>query len=86
MYQPTHGDMGVVNEDDILIAISKSGNTEELIHFLEQVQHKNCKIISQKNKGSANATNVGIHASGMKYIKFLDADDLIINARNVVFK
>jgi arabinose-5-phosphate isomerase len=41
-----HGDMGVVNEDDILIAISKSGNTEELIHFLEHVQHKNCKIIS----------------------------------------
>ena len=41
-----HGDMGVINEDDILIAVSKSGNTEELIHFLEHVQHKNCKIIS----------------------------------------
>ena len=41
-----HGDMGVINEDDILIAVSKSGNTEELIHFLKHVEHKNCKIVS----------------------------------------
>ncbi len=41
-----HGDMGVINREDILIAISKSGNTEELIHFLHHVRHKNCKIIS----------------------------------------
>ena len=41
-----HGDMGVINEDDILVAVSKSGNTEELIHFLKNVEHKNCKIVS----------------------------------------
>ena len=38
--------MGVINEDDIIVAISKSGNTEELIHFLHHVKHKNCKIVS----------------------------------------
>jgi arabinose-5-phosphate isomerase len=41
-----HGDMGVINKNDILIAISKSGNTDELINFLYHVNHKNCKIIS----------------------------------------
>ena len=41
-----HGDMGVINEDDIIVAISKSGNTEELIHFLYHVKHKNCKIVT----------------------------------------
>ena len=41
-----HGDMGVINKGDILIAISKSGNTEELLHFLKHVEHKNCKIVS----------------------------------------
>ena len=41
-----HGDMGVINQEDVLIAISKSGNTEELIHFLHHVKHKNCKIVS----------------------------------------
>jgi arabinose-5-phosphate isomerase len=41
-----HGDMGVVDENDILIAVSKSGNTDELINFLHHVNHKNCKIVS----------------------------------------
>ena len=41
-----HGDMGVINKGDILVAISKSGNTEELIHFLKHVEHKKCKIVS----------------------------------------
>lgn len=41
-----HGDMGVVDENDVLIAVSKSGNTDELINFLHHVNHKNCKIVS----------------------------------------
>jgi arabinose-5-phosphate isomerase len=41
-----HGDMGVIDENDVVIAISKSGNTDELINFLYHVNHKNCKIIS----------------------------------------
>lgn len=41
-----HGDMGVIGEDDLLIAVSKSGNTDELITFLRHVNHKNCKIVS----------------------------------------
>ena len=32
-----HGDMGVIDSKDLLIAISKSGNTEELINFLHNV-------------------------------------------------
>ena len=57
------------------------GSTDNSLEILkrERKNLKNCKIISQKNKGSANATNTGIRASNMKYIKFLDADDLIIN-------
>lgn len=44
---------------------------------------KNCKIISQKNKGSAKATNVGIKLATMKYIKFLDADDILVNKATI---
>lgn len=33
-----HGDMGLLNHQDILIPISKSGNTSELIHFLKYVK------------------------------------------------
>lgn len=41
-----HGDMGVINKDDILISVSKSGNTDELVNFLHHVEHKKCKIVS----------------------------------------
>jgi len=41
-----HGDMGVISDDDVLVAISKSGNTEELLNFLHNVKRKCCKIIS----------------------------------------
>ena len=41
-----HGDMGVINRKDTIVAISKSGNTEELIHFLHHVKPKKCKIVS----------------------------------------
>lgn len=41
-----HGDMGVINQNDLLIAVSKSGNTDELINFLHHVEHKGCKIVS----------------------------------------
>ena len=58
-----HGDMGVINEGDILIAISKSGNTEELINFLKHVEHKNCKIVSihsNKNNKSLEYSSMDI--------------------------
>ena len=62
------------------------GSTDNSLEILkrERKNLKNCKIISQKNKGSANATNTGIRASNMKYIKFLDADDLIINKTTLI--
>ena len=57
------------------------GSTDNSLKIIkkETKNLKKCKIISQKNKGSANATNVGIKAAKMKYIKFLDADDVILS-------
>ncbi len=57
------------------------GSTDGSLKILKKETRKlkNCKIISQENKGSANATNVGINLAKMKYIKFLDADDIILS-------
>ena len=57
------------------------GSTDDSLKTLKKETRKlkNCKIISQKNKGSANATNIGISLAKMKYIKFLDADDVILS-------
>ena len=42
-----HGGMNIVQKDDILVAVSKSGCTGELYHFLKQlkIKNKDVKII-----------------------------------------
>lgn len=63
-----HGDMGVISENDLLIAVSKSGNTEELINFLYHVNHKNCKIVlihsNNKNESQKYSyLNINLHVN-----------------------
>jgi arabinose-5-phosphate isomerase len=41
-----HGDLGAVLEDDVVICISKSGNTEEIIRLLPMFKRKDVPIIS----------------------------------------
>ena len=63
-----HGDMGVIDENDLLIAVSKSGNTDELVNFLNHVSHKNCKIVSiHSNDGNQSqkysCLDINLHVS-----------------------
>jgi arabinose-5-phosphate isomerase len=56
-----HGDMGIIKENDIVVSVSKSGNTEELIAFLTNVKKrtKNTWIIhsNEKNISSELCSN-----------------------------
>ncbi|MAI84515.1 MAG: hypothetical protein CMM91_06210 [Rickettsiales bacterium] len=58
------------------------GSTDKSLSVLksETKDLKNCYIFNQENKGSANATNFGIKKAKHQFIKFLDADDVIINS------
>jgi len=48
-----HGDVGVVSENDVIIAITKSGNTEELLNFLFHVSKRTKNIcVLHSNKGN----------------------------------
>lgn len=40
-----HGDLGVMTSDDVVIAISNSGQTDELLRFIPMVLHMNIPII-----------------------------------------
>lgn len=40
-----HGDLGMVRNDDIVIIISKSGNTEELMHLIPMFKRINVTLI-----------------------------------------
>ena len=53
-----HGDLGVMTHDDVVLAISNSGQTDELLRFIPMVLHMNIPIIGMtwKNGISAHKT------------------------------
>ena len=69
---------GKFEREFIFIDDGSTDNSYKMILDLTK-NLKNTRIIKQKNKGSANATNVGIKLAKMKYVKFLDADDIILS-------
>jgi arabinose-5-phosphate isomerase len=41
-----HGDLGAIREDDIVLALSHSGETEELIRLMESIRRIGAKVIA----------------------------------------
>ncbi len=57
-----HGDLGMVHKNDVVLAISKSGETEELIHILPTLKWLNVPIILMTgNKNSTLAKNANVN-------------------------
>jgi arabinose-5-phosphate isomerase len=58
-----HGDLGQVTSDDIFIALSKSGETDELNILLASIRRIGCKIIAftgEKNSNLAHHSDIVI--------------------------
>ena len=55
-----HGDLGMVKKDDILILISYSGETEEIIKLLPSLKKLNVKIISLTGKNNSTLSKCAI--------------------------
>lgn len=61
--EAAHGDFGMTTKDDLIIAISNSGNTEEIIKLLPLIKRLNIPLITiTGNKSSilAKAANVNL--------------------------
>ena len=41
-----HGDLGAIREDDVVVALSHSGETEELVRLLESIRRIGARVIS----------------------------------------
>jgi arabinose-5-phosphate isomerase len=50
-----HGDAGMVTADDLLLAISKSGTTAEVVRFAEVVQRRGVPVVAITGCGGASA-------------------------------
>lgn len=64
-----HGDIGRIRKDDIIIALSKSGETEEIIKILPVIREIGCKLIaitcnplSQLGRASAVCLDVSVRS------------------------
>lgn len=57
-----HGDLGVMTKGDVVLAISYSGQTDELLRFIPMVLHMNIPIIGMSgNPGSLLAKYSTVH-------------------------
>ena len=48
-----HGDLGVMTQDDVVLAISNSGQTDELLRFIPMVLHMNVPIIGMSGNAES---------------------------------
>jgi arabinose-5-phosphate isomerase len=44
--EATHGDLGVIRSDDVVVALSNSGETDELLRLLETIRRLGAKLIA----------------------------------------
>src|SRR6266568_5521333 len=44
--EATHGDLGVIQGDDVVVALSYSGETDELLRLLESIRRLGAKLIA----------------------------------------
>ncbi len=61
-----HGDLGIVGADDVIIAISKGGESEEILGILPSIKRIGAKVISlvgDKDSSLAKASDIVIDAS-----------------------
>lgn len=57
-----HGDLGVMTPDDVVLAISNSGQTDELLRFLPMVIHMNVPVVAMSgNPESLLAKYSNVH-------------------------
>ena len=57
-----HGDLGMIEENDVVLLISNSGETDEVLKLIPFLKHqKNCTISMSNNDDSTLAKNTNYH-------------------------
>ena len=60
--EASHGDLGMITADDVLIALSNSGESNELLNILPHVKRRGAKIIAMTgNPQSSLAQDADVH-------------------------
>lgn len=60
--EAAHGDLGMITADDVVIALSNSGASDEVLMIVPQVKRRGAKLISMTGKpGSVLAREADVH-------------------------
>ncbi len=60
--EASHGDLGMITAGDLVLAISNSGETEEVLTILPMIKRMGSKLISMTGRPQSNlATNSDVH-------------------------
>ena len=66
--EANHGDIGMITKNDVVLAVSNSGQTEEILTLLPLLKRKNIPIVcltgdSQSELGMASTVNLDTHVT-----------------------
>ena len=66
--EANHGDIGMITKNDVVLAVSNSGQTEEILTLLPLLKRKNIPIVcltgnSQSELGMASTVNLNTHVT-----------------------
>ncbi|QRM20617.1 KpsF/GutQ family sugar-phosphate isomerase [Dechloromonas sp. TW-R-39-2] len=60
--EASHGDLGMITRDDVLLALSNSGESEELLRIVPQIKRQGAKLISMTGVATSTlAREADIH-------------------------
>lgn len=62
----------------IEIVVVDDGSSDDTVEIVKKVNSNEVRLICQANGGASSARNMGIEQACGKWIKFLDADDLLL--------
>ena len=55
-----HGDMGMINKGDVVLAVSNSGETEEMLNFVPLIKRLGVKLIAMTGNADSNLSRMAV--------------------------
>jgi len=80
-----HGDIGVIDSNDMLIVFSKSGNTQDLLNICEQSKTKNVYTVAITCNADSALAGITDSCLVLPKVSEIDNDDLIPSASVIMF-
>jgi len=75
-----HGDSGLIDAETVVVAFSKSGETAELLRFIDVVQHLGVHVIAITSRGSSSLTQRSEMSLDAPIDREFDSHDIVPTA------